>query len=267
MPKMTIQHKQKIGQANKGRKRSEESKRKQSKATKGRKQNHKQDCRCCACIAKRGEYNGRKCSEDTKKKISKANKGKKRSKIVKRIMSESRKGKKKAPFTAEHKINMRKNHKGMFGKKHSVETRTKLGDIHKRLESKPPSQKGKQQSKEHKNKIREAHIKKPNKKFQDTSIELKIESELQNRKINYQKQVPLCKIARVDFYLPEHRIVIQCDGCYWHGCPIHNPSWTKSKARDEQQDRVLTFNGFNVYRFWEHDINESPEKCIDKLKM
>jgi very-short-patch-repair endonuclease len=52
-----------------------------------------------------------------------------------------------------------------------------------------------------------------------------------------------------------------------NGCPIHNPSWIKSKKRDENQNKVLTFNGFNVYRFWEHEINRSVDKCIDKLEI
>jgi very-short-patch-repair endonuclease len=109
-----------------------------------------------------------------------------------------------------------------------------------------------------KNKLRKWNINNPNRKFKDTSIELKIEAELKKREINYQKQIPLCNIAIVDFYLPEYRIVIQCDGEYYH-----NLSW--QKERDERQDKVLTFNGFNIYRFWEHEINESPEKCINLL--
>ena len=95
-------------------------------------------------------------------------------------------------------------------------------------------------------------------KYRETSIEIKVEQELIKRGINYQKQVPLCNIAVVDFYLPEYRIVIQCDGDYWHNLPGR-------QDRDRQQDAVLTFNGFNVCRFWEHEINESVEKCLNKI--
>ncbi len=109
-----------------------------------------------------------------------------------------------------------------------------------------------------KQKIREWQVNHPNLIFKDTSIELKVEAELIKRNINYQKQVPLCKIAIVDFYLPEYRIVIQCDGDYWH-----NRSETKEK--DERQNKVLAFNGFNVYRFWEHEINKSVEECINRV--
>mgnify|MGYP001574176391 CR=1 FL=1 len=127
---------------------------------------------------------------------------------------------------------------------------------------------GRKHTEESKKKQREAHINNlnPNKIFKNTSIEIKIETELQRRNINYQKQVPLCKIAIVDFYLPEYRIVIQCDGCFYHNCPEHYPDYhTGRKEKDEQQDKVLTFNGFNVFRFWEHEINKDTKECINKL--
>ena len=149
------------------------------------------------------------------------------------------------------------------GEIRSEEFRRKISETHK---GKMPKNikmiagwnKGKKLSEETKQKLREWNINNPNKVFKNTSIELKIEAELKNKNINYQKQVPLCKVTRVDFYLPEYRIVIQCDGDYWHNLP-------KVKERDEKQNKVLIFNGFNVYRFWEHEINESPKKCVDKL--
>lgn len=172
--------------------------------------------------------------------------------------------------TAEHRLKLSKAHLGKKRMPHSDETKRKISLSQKRRMRKPfseetrlkmsNSQKGKKKSMKTKQKIRESVIANPNRKFKDTSIELKIEAELQRRDINYQKQVPLCKIAIVDFYLPEYRIVIQCDGDYWHNRP-------GSKEKDERQDRILTFNAFNVYRFWEHDINISSKKCIDKIKV
>jgi DNA mismatch endonuclease (patch repair protein) len=114
-------------------------------------------------------------------------------------------------------------------------------------------------------KMRESNIASPYKKFKDTSIELKVENELLLRRINFQKQVPLCKVARVDFLLKDHKVVIQCDGCYWHGCPIHYPKNTKKK--DIKQDSILRLNGYKVYRFWEHDINNSVSDCIDRIPL
>ncbi len=115
---------------------------------------------------------------------------------------------------------------------------------------------GRKHTKESKEKIRQWHIAHPNKKFKDTGIELQIEAELKKRNIQYEKQVPLCNIAVVDFYLPEYRIIIQCDGNYWHNYP-------EGREKDRQQDNILKFNGFNIYRFWESEINKSPKECIN----
>lgn len=117
------------------------------------------------------------------------------------------------------------------------------------------------------NKIRKSVIANLPKTFKDTKPELKVELELIRLNINYQKQVPLCKIAKVDFYLPEHRIVIQVDGCYWHNCPIHSKKILIGKTeRDIQQDSILTFNGFNIYRIWEHDIMKKEFNLINFIK-
>ena len=116
---------------------------------------------------------------------------------------------------------------------------------------------GKHHSEETKRKIREARLKqKPFMK--DTSIEIAIENELKLKSIYYEKQVPLCKICVADFYLPQYRAVIFCDGTYWH-------SREKNKGKDISQDMVLTFNGFNVFRFKEGEIKKSPKRCINKI--
>lgn len=107
-------------------------------------------------------------------------------------------------------------------------------------------------------KKRKWHINHPNKNFSNTSIEQKIAKELDKRQIKYQQNIGLCNIANVDFYLSKNKIVIECDGDYYH-------TLLGRKEHDAQRDRILIFNGFNVYRFWEHEINESSEKCIDKI--
>lgn len=164
----------------------------------------------------------------------------------------SRKGIK---VSEETKNKISKKLKGEKRPKFSNEWKEKLSNSHK---GKQTWSKGKKFSEEYRKKLSEAHINSKKFIFKDTSIELKVEEELKKRNINYQKQVPLCKIARVDFYLPEYRIVIQCDGDYWHNLPDH-------KKRDEQQDKVLLFNGFNVYRFWEYEINKSVKECINRI--
>lgn len=178
--------------------------------------------------------------------------------------------------------------------KHSIKSKKKMSEAHKLIGDRPPSRLGSEASEATKKKMSRAHqgvkmpprteqwyrkqkeshtgkkrsphteatrqkmreirINNPTNKFFNTSIELKMKSILDAMKTNYLFQHPLEKIARVDFFLPEHKLVIQCDGCYWHGCPIHFPEM-KTDNRDEIQDSKLTALGYKVIRFWEHEIN------------
>jgi len=96
-----------------------------------------------------------------------------------------------------------------------------------------------------------------------TSIELKMERELRKRNIYYKKQFPLLKRTVVDFYLPKHKVVIYCDGTFWH-----NSKWAEKqgvKEKDRRQNKILIANGYRIFRFPEIEINKSPKKCIDKV--
>lgn len=200
-------------------------------------------------IGKTGYWFGKKLAKsfsDKRNNFEKGhtpwNKNKEWDNETKLKMSVAKKGKKNShigiPWTEESKLKMSNTNKGHFV------------------------------SDETKDKIRQKCLNRKMRYFKDTSIEIKIENELIKRNIYYQKQVPLCKVARVDFYLPEYRIVIQADGCYWHNCPLHGKDkFTKSVEKDKHQDSVLTFHGFNVYRFWEHEINSSVEECINKINL
>ena len=68
------------------------------------------------------------------------------------------------------------------------------------------------------------------------------------------------------------------DGCFWHGCPIcyrapqsNQKYWSqklkKNIARDEKVNSQLTGLGWTVVRFWEHDIIENLQECIDKVRL
>lgn len=119
------------------------------------------------------------------------------------------------------------------------------------------SKKGHLTSENTRQKIREHRLQYPikNFKFRDTSIELKMKSLLRSFEIEYLFQYSLEKIANVDFYIPSKKLVIQCDGCYWHGCSVHFPERSYLQEKDRIQDSKLTALGYKIIRFWEHEIN------------
>jgi DNA mismatch endonuclease (patch repair protein) len=97
----------------------------------------------------------------------------------------------------------------------------------------------------------------------DTHIELMIEAELRKRNIHYKKQFPLANITVADFYLPQNKTVIYADGSFWH-----ESKWAEKRGvveKDKRQNKILTANGYKVFRFPEADINNSPEKCVSRV--
>lgn len=194
---------------------------------------------------------GKKHSE---KSIQKMRDSHRKENLSAETIKKIREARKKQIISEETKVKISQSN---MGHEVSPETRRKIGKAHK----------GKIIPEWQREKIRISVLKNFNKRFKDTEIELKIESELKLRHIKYLKQVPLCNIGCVDFYIPNNKIVIQADGCYWHNCQIHkkNLPLPGKTERDIHQSEVLTSNGFRVFRFWEHEINESVKKCIDKL--
>lgn len=95
-------------------------------------------------------------------------------------------------------------------------------------------------------------------KMQDTSIELKLQDELKKRKIPFYKNYPVGGCSLADIYLKEYKTVIYADGVYWHNYP-------HGLEKDKRVNNRLKKQGFKVFRFWEHEINENPSKCIEKV--
>jgi len=73
----------------------------------------------------------------------------------------------------------------------------------------------------------------------------------------------------VDAAIPDANLIIQVDGCYWHGhsCRFDNLTkrQKKQQRRDRAQDKYLTICGWAVIRFWECEINSNIEACINQV--
>ena len=82
--------------------------------------------------------------------------------------------------------------------------------------------------------------------------------------------------GKPDFLVAE-RTVIFCDGDFWHGYNYGNKrkppkKFWKNKMegniqRDQIVSRKLRREGWSVLRFWEHDIEKKPEKCLRRIRL
>jgi DNA mismatch endonuclease (patch repair protein) len=81
--------------------------------------------------------------------------------------------------------------------------------------------------------------------------------------------------ARADLVFTKLRIAVFMDGCFWHGCPVHQqvpkrnseywvPKLRTNAERDTRVNAALEHAGWLVLRFWEH---EEVEQCADRLSV
>lgn len=94
---------------------------------------------------------------------------------------------------------------------------------------------------------------------QETTPESILYAELERRRIPFMKQQPIDGLYVVDALIPGAKIVIECDGDYWHTLP-------GAQARDERRDRYLRARHYHVLHFHESELKSNVEACIDRVE-
>ena len=96
---------------------------------------------------------------------------------------------------------------------------------------------------------------------------------LDKLKVKYIYQFEAKDIKRwYDFYLPNHNLIIEIDGSWYHSDPRlvkeedMNPMQKHNKRVDEHKDKWALMHGIPIMRIWEKDIRETPGKVMEELK-
>jgi DNA mismatch endonuclease (patch repair protein) len=87
---------------------------------------------------------------------------------------------------------------------------------------------------------------------------------------------PVGLAGKPDFFFASRKLAVFVDGCFWHGCPRcgHLPRsnsafWKAKIERNRERDKRTSANlreqGISVVRFWEHELQNQLEKCIEKI--
>lgn len=180
------------------------------------------------------------------------NTGKKLSHIIRKKISQAHLGKKPwnkglstGPLTKEHKEKLSSIHKG---KKKSSQWKRKIGLANK----------GHKHTEVTKDRLRIARLNQKNIPNKNTSIELKIKGVLDVNNINYVQQHKLGNLFSCDFYLPDHNLVIECDGDYWHSLPLN-------KKYDRKKRIYCYTQGIGILRLSERSINKRIAWCERKI--
>lgn len=108
--------------------------------------------------------------------------------------------------------------------------------------------------------------------FSNTIIEKVLGEEMNKRGINFLAQYDLDDKFVCDFAIPKYKIVIECDGDYWHANPtIYDLTHLdirqiKNLNRDKFKNYYLRKKGWLILRFFESDIKNSVSTCVDKIE-
>ena len=106
------------------------------------------------------------------------------------------------------------------------------------------------------------------------TTEVRFRLALVRNKIKGWKIRPKGITGNPDFIFLKKKIIIFVDGCFWHQCPEHghipsnnNDYWTRklngNMARDENDTKLLTSNGWIVLRIWEHVSIEAAVRLVE----
>ena len=154
-------------------------------------------------------------------------------------------------FSAEHRAKISVS---SIGRQGSNLGRTFTAEHRARLSA---SQKGRVFSIEHRGKMSDAAIRKMLTSpgfWKDTKPEREFERQLQAGGLKYETQKRIGNML-VDFYLPQQNLVLEVDGCYYHGCLDHCPTspWPNKFEIRKQRLEAL---GYDAIRIWEHEVME-----------
>lgn len=91
-------------------------------------------------------------------------------------------------------------------------------------------------------------------------LEKRIEGIKGIKKIKRQKifMVDGIEKRRIDGFIEEFNLIIEVDGNYWHNYPI-------GLKKDKDLNNFCQINKINIFRFWETELNQDMQKCINKI--
>ena len=200
-------------------------------------------------------------------------------------MSKSHLGKKYKPMSLEGRKNVREATKLAMS---NPTMKKKLSDIKKegfKNGTLMPPNKGKFFSESHKKNLSISHIGfVPSEEtkiklklsrarqvipFRDTKIEIIIQNILSLNKIPHINHKYISNIEhkyQCDHFI-EPNIIIEDDGCYYHGCHVcFSNGCCRKNINDTVRNNELEEAGYIVLRFWEHEIKNNIDDCINTIK-
>lgn len=109
----------------------------------------------------------------------------------------------------------------------------------------------------------------------NTAPEMRVRRELHRRGLRYRVHIPGLP-GKPDIVFSKRKIAIFLDGDFWHGWRLeqwkHKLSLTwlskieRTRARDALHDQTLRSAGWQVLRYWEHEVKANCVAVADEIE-
>lgn len=116
----------------------------------------------------------------------------------------------------------------------------------------------------------------------ESKLEKTFREALEVKKLAFTAQYPLPEVRSIADFFFAPNIAVYVDGCFVHACKEHHPelydplyrqgkrrlenAYDRSTANDPSVNQKLLDAGYQVLRFWEHDIVNDILGCISKIE-
>ena len=115
-------------------------------------------------------------------------------------------------------------------------------------------------------------------KSKNTAIEMILRRKLYS--LGYRYRIHSAGIhGKPDIVFSGKKIAVFCDSAFWHGkkylegekFKTNSEFWERKISqnieRDAKVNSLLTQNGWQVLRFWDHEIKKDLDRCIEQIKL
>ena len=115
-------------------------------------------------------------------------------------------------------------------------------------------------------------------KSKNTAIEMILRRKLYN--LGYRYRIHSAGIpGKPDIVFSGKKIAVFCDSAFWHGkkylegekFKTNSEFWEKKISqnieRDAKVNSRLAQSGWQVLRFWDHEIKQNLDSCVEQIKL
>jgi len=97
-----------------------------------------------------------------------------------------------------------------------------------------------------------------------SSIEIIMWELLKGLGVSFQTQVKIGKYT-ADIVIPDLSLIIEADGCYWHGCTECGFEVTEEmQSKQLYRDIFMKKQGYRTARIWEHELRKTPQAALKR---